>query len=214
MSETFVVPEFKTQKSEQTYHRVLSTAVTLFARDGFEKTTMRTISKEARLGLGALYYYFPSKEAIVIAFYEQLNHKVAAEFRAKREPEASMDEQLKLLLELKLKALEPHRTLARVLIKEAVDPDSPLTPLARDSDEAMEISLSLFREIAGDAGPAVARMLWLGHLAVIGLWVHRPDRAKVATQTFSELAPLLALALQSGALGSAGDLLNDLIAPE
>lgn len=205
------MPEFKTKKSEQTYHRVLTKAVELFAQDGFEKTTMRTISKEAKLGLGALYYYFPSKEAIVIAFYEQLNQQVATQFRDQRAPEASMDEQLKLLLKLKLAALEPHRTLARILIKEAVDPNSPLTPLSRDSDQAMQTSLELFKEIAGESGPAVARMLWLGHLAVIGLWVHRPDKAEAAVETFSDLAPLLALGLESGALGGAEDLLTDLV---
>ena len=32
---------------------------------------MRDIAKAAGLSLGAAYYYFPSKEALVFAYYEQ-----------------------------------------------------------------------------------------------------------------------------------------------
>lgn len=203
--------KFKTKKSEQTYHRVLSTAVRMFSEQGFDKTTMRGISKEAKLGLGALYYYFPSKEAIVIAFYEQLNEQVAKQFRELNNGEAPMEEQLKLLLELKLKELEPFRDLARVLIKEAVDPDSQLSPLSKDSTVALQTSMDVFTEIAKDQGPSVAKLLWLGHLGVIGLWVHRPEKVQAAIESFCDLAPLMALAIGSGALTSAEGLLNDLV---
>ena len=134
------MPEFKTKKSEETYYRVLDTAIRMFAELGFEKTTMRGISKEANLGLGALYYYFPSKESIVIAFYEKLNQEVAEQFTEKRPAEAGLGELLRLLLEIKLEILKPHQDLARVLMKEAVDPQSALNPLSKDSSGALDTS--------------------------------------------------------------------------
>lgn len=201
-------PEFKTRKSEKTYYRVLETAIRMFSEQGFEKTTMRGISKEGRLGLGALYYYFPSKEAIVIAFYERLNQSVAEEFRERRVEEMELTEALRLLLEIKFTALSPYHDLARVLLKEAVDPESSISPLARESGGALNTSLELFGEIAGDA--KAAKILWLGHLAVIAYWVHRPAQVDRVTQLYCELAPALGFALESEVLDS---LLLDLVDP-
>ncbi len=202
-------PEFKTPKSERTYHRVLETAIRMFSEIGFEKTTMRKVSKEARLGLGALYYYFPSKEAIVIAFYEQLNQEVAEEYRRRRTEGVELQESLKLLLSIKLKTLEPYHDLARVLLREAVDPESAISPLARESGGAFNTSLSLFEEIAGDQ--KAAKILWLAHLGVIAYWVHRPGRAEKLVELYCELAPALGFALESEILDSlVGDLVNNL----
>ena len=61
----------KTQKSEETRALILSTALALFREQGFEKTTMREIAAEAGVALGATYYYFASKDALVLAFYAQ-----------------------------------------------------------------------------------------------------------------------------------------------
>jgi AcrR family transcriptional regulator len=185
------MPEFKTKKSENTYYRVLDTAIRMFAERGFDNTTMRAIGTEAKLGLGALYYYFPSKESIVTAFYEQLNQRVAREFGQQRPAEGELGELLRLVLKLKFEALEPHRDLARVLIKEAIDPDSALSPFSRDSSKALDISLELFQEIAGD--PKVAKILWLGHLGIIAFWVNRPEKVEVAIDSFCSMAPMLGL---------------------
>ena len=51
--------------SEETRRMILETALSLFREKGFEDTTIRDIAAEADLSLGAAYYYFPSKEAIV-----------------------------------------------------------------------------------------------------------------------------------------------------
>ena len=48
---------------------VLDTALALFRERGFEETTIRDIASRAGLSLGAAYYYFKSKEALVAAYY-------------------------------------------------------------------------------------------------------------------------------------------------
>ena len=50
--------------------QILDTALQLFRQRGFEATTVRDIASGAGLSLGAAYYYFPSKEAIVAACYD------------------------------------------------------------------------------------------------------------------------------------------------
>src|ERR1044071_3264553 len=56
--------------SEETRQQILDTALGLFRERGFDATTIRDIAGHAGLSLGAAYYYFKSKEAIVGAYYD------------------------------------------------------------------------------------------------------------------------------------------------
>lgn len=196
--------EFKTSKSAQTYSRVLRAAVELFCEVGFEKATMRAIAERGELGLGALYYYFPSKEAVVLAFYRELNEELAREFRSRREPDAPLSEQLSCLLTLKLERLKPYRPFLKVILKEAVDPDSALSPLAGGSRETLDTSLELFREMLeldGSEREQAARLLWFGHLAVLAYWLHTDDRlAGEAAELLVEMSNWMGLAWLSSEL--------------
>src|SRR5579863_8623986 len=50
-----------------TKDRILDSAERLFARDGFEATSLRAITAEANVNLAAVNYHFQSKEALVQA---------------------------------------------------------------------------------------------------------------------------------------------------
>ena len=175
----------------------------LFSELGYEKTTMRALSKKADLGLGALYYYFPSKESIILRFYEELQKELAEEWPDRDPgPEAELNARLHAFLKFKLEKLEPYRPLMKVLLKEAVDPDSQLNPLSSDSRSALDRSLLIFQSLLSEAQKqtGMARMLWLGHLGVIGLWIHKPDKTDQLVDFFAETAPFLALTM--GELGN------------
>ena len=60
------------RKGEGTGEHILETALGLFRDKGFDATTMRDVARAADMSLGAAYYYFPSKEAIVLSYYEQV----------------------------------------------------------------------------------------------------------------------------------------------
>ena len=61
-----------TPRAEETRRRIYDVALELFREKGFEQTTMRDIAAKADVALGAAYYYFASKEAIVLAFYNEM----------------------------------------------------------------------------------------------------------------------------------------------
>src|SRR5262245_63129737 len=61
--------------SEETRRQILESALALFRERGFEATTIRDIAAGANLSLGAAYYYFKSKEAIVGAYYDYVHHE-------------------------------------------------------------------------------------------------------------------------------------------
>jgi AcrR family transcriptional regulator len=168
--------QHKTAKSEATYARVLDTAVRLFAEKGYERTTMRDLSKAAGLGLGALYYYFSSKEQLVQAFYEDLNERVLTGW--------SPEDGLAALLHRKLDLLQPYRPLLRVLLKEAVDPQSPLCPLHPETRTTRDLSLEAFEGLAPGNGP----LLWLAHLLLLAFWLHDGSGEQQATRRLIALA--------------------------
>ncbi len=66
---------------ENTEALILQAALELFRERGFEVTTMRNIAQAAKVATGAAYYYFPSKEAIVLAYYDQVQRRHAEKVR-------------------------------------------------------------------------------------------------------------------------------------
>lgn len=55
---------------EEQRRRILAAAMACFGRDGFHGASMQKICAEAGMSPGALYRYFPSKEAIIAAIVE------------------------------------------------------------------------------------------------------------------------------------------------
>src|SRR5258708_23952647 len=70
----------KVSRSEATQEQILDTAIGLFRKGGFDETTMREVASEAGVALGLGYHYFPSKEALVMAYYQrvQREHRIVA----------------------------------------------------------------------------------------------------------------------------------------
>ena len=58
-------------KAQETSRKILDAALDLFREAGFENATMRDIAAKAGVATGAAYYYYASKEAIVMALYER-----------------------------------------------------------------------------------------------------------------------------------------------
>ncbi len=52
-------------------YRILGAAARLFREKGYSGTTLREIARAARIKAGSLYYYFPSKEAILNEVLDQ-----------------------------------------------------------------------------------------------------------------------------------------------
>src|ERR1700687_1660044 len=61
-----------TPRAEDTRRKIYEAAMEMFREKGFEETTMRDIAAKAGVALGGAYYYFSSKDAIVLAFYAEM----------------------------------------------------------------------------------------------------------------------------------------------
>jgi AcrR family transcriptional regulator len=58
--------------SEERRKQIITSAIKVFARDGFENARMDDIAAESGLSKGLLYWYFNSKEEIIIAIADLL----------------------------------------------------------------------------------------------------------------------------------------------
>lgn len=81
------LPEPATRRerhSAERRERLFRSALDLFARKGFDETTVEDITNAADLGKGTFFNYFPSKEHILLAFGEMQLGKLQAAFEEMR----------------------------------------------------------------------------------------------------------------------------------
>lgn len=57
-------------RSEETHTRILQSAYTLFAKSGYEATSVAEICQAAGVSKGAFYHHFPTKQAVFLKLME------------------------------------------------------------------------------------------------------------------------------------------------
>lgn len=62
----------KREQRESSIERILRGSLNLFVTKGYRSTTMDEIAARAELTKGAVYFYFPSKSAVLMALLDQL----------------------------------------------------------------------------------------------------------------------------------------------
>jgi AcrR family transcriptional regulator len=176
--------------AENTKEVILRTALELFRSSGFEVTTMRDIARAADVATGAAYYYFPSKEAIVSAYYQQVQRIHAEKVREAWKGKSGLRAQLGVLLHLKLEILKDDRRFLGALFRYTGEPDHPLSVFGKGSEVQRAQSMGLFREAIAGAGlndelrqllPAV---LWLGYLGMVLALIHDETENQKKTHKF------------------------------
>ena len=208
-------------KSEATRRILLERALALFQEHGVEATTMRDIARAANLSLGAAYYYFPSKEALVFAFYEQ--NQAAMEGLLERAG-GTLRERLGTLMHGKLESIRPHRAMLGSIVARLVDPGDPLGAFSAQTRAVREKAIAIFARVLEGSVPApvvpvVANALWLLQLAAMLVYVNDTSPRAARTHGLVDegldlLVPLLPLLATpqgtavcekiTGALGRAG----------
>lgn len=71
--------------------KILETTIRLITEQGFQGAPMSQIAREADVAAGTIYHYFPSKEALIQAIYEQLTAEIGAVIREVDEPDLSVE---------------------------------------------------------------------------------------------------------------------------
>jgi AcrR family transcriptional regulator len=188
-----------TPKAEETRRRILESAMGLFRERGFEPTTMRDIASQAGVAIGAAYYYFDSKEALVIAFYQQAKDEMNQQIQAALAESKDLRTRLQAVIEVKFRFFAPSRNFLGALFRHAADPDDPLSPFSEQTRDIRELDIQHFAEAMNasdiqppdDLRPHLPKLLWLYQMGLILFWIY--DRSPEQARTRLLLAKSLAI---------------------
>ena len=164
----------------------------MISERGYETTTLREIAKAADVSVGLLYRYFPSKQAVIVALYDQLSQDFARE-TSDMQPGRWRD-RFVFALETSLRVLKPHRTALRALIPVLIgDPDDGVfaenTAFSRlRVQQVFEITVTGSTDVPrGPLAACLGRLLYLVHLAVLLWWLLDKTPQQRATGALVEL---------------------------
>lgn len=208
-----------TPKGDHTRDLVLRTALALFREQGFDHTSMRDIARASGLSLGAAYYYFASKEALVAAYYEQVQdaHERLADQQLRGV--SGIGPRLVVLYQTKLDLIAEDLRFLGALFRFAGEPDHPLSVFAPATAAVRDRSTALFaRALDGAplnpelAGP-LGRGIWMAHLGLLLAALHDRSAGLARTRALAQLAAdLVDQAVGLASLPFASPLVAELLA--
>jgi AcrR family transcriptional regulator len=179
-----------TAKAEETRERILDAALKLFRERGFDETTMRDIAAAAGVATGAAYYYFRSKEELVMAFYVRTADEARDLIPAQLGHNRDLGKRIRNIIDTKLDQFAQHRRLMVALVRIGIDPQHPLSPFGEETQAMRAESIEFFRLAIADCKPQVPkdlaadlpRLLWLYMMGVILFWIFDESRGQRRTK--------------------------------
>jgi len=183
-------------KAEATAARILKSALELFREEGFDNATMRTIAERAGVATGAAYYYYPSKTAIVMDFYQRACAEMQEIIRTRLESVNDLEAGLTELIRIKLSYFEPNRNVLRALLRNGAEPKDPLSPFSAETKEIRDLDISWFQHVIREGAVRVPRdlashlprILWFFQMGVILFWVTDDSPRQSRTEKLLPLA--------------------------
>ena len=198
-------PPGPTARGQASKGHLYAIAMRLIARRGYEATTLRDVAQEAGVSVGLLYRYFPSKQSIVIALYDELSAEYTRQ--AAGMPTGRWRDRFIFALTSSLDVLRPHRVALRGLIPVLVG--DPAEGVFSETSAFSRVRVQgVFEEAvtgATDAprlplAAALGRLLYLVHLAVLLWWLLDKSTNQRATSGLisitEHLLPSASLALR------------------
>lgn len=169
-------PRGVTQQGIATRTTLFETATRFMAQRGYEATTLRDVAAEAGVSSTLLYRYFPSKQAVVLALYDDLSARYAA--AASAMTRGRWRERFVFALRTSLRVLDPHRETLSALVPILLGNGeyglfAPRTTFSRQRvqqvfhDAVANATDAPHRDLVAPLG----RLLYLVHLAVLLWWL-------------------------------------------
>ena len=153
-------------KRAATRRRIFEAALACFRDKGFDGATMRDIAAAAGMSLGASYYYFPSKEALVLAYYRELLEARWEKARTVFAETDDLGERVRALFRHHLELARKDRTLIVALARAVADPSSTTSIFASTTRDTRNRVIDLhLAALQVDEVPEELR-----DLGALGMW--------------------------------------------
>jgi TetR/AcrR family transcriptional regulator, cholesterol catabolism regulator len=195
------VPAASAKRQPNRWPALLDAAASQFAERGYHATSMRDLAAATAMTAGAIYFHVPSKQALLLAVYEEgvqrLLDRVEAAAAGEREPWARLEKAVAAHLESILDASAYARVLIRILPTDATEIAAELKEL-RDRYEARLRRYFDAIALPRERDAAIARLALLGAMNWTPVWYKDANRKaggkSVPAIARELLAPLRALA--------------------
>jgi AcrR family transcriptional regulator len=183
-----------TPKAQLTRAHLLATALAVFRQRGLEAATMRDLAAAAGTSLGSAYYYFPSKEAIIQAYYDDVQTEHARRVASVLAGGGGRDLKDRLLaaFHAKLDILQGDRKLLGALFRYTGEPDHPLSVLSEGTRKNREESIAVFQTAMGeerlpdDIRALLPTALWALHLALLLYFIYDNSPGQQRTRRLTD----------------------------
>jgi len=193
MTNTTIKPRV-TPRAEDTRRKIYEAAMELFREKGFEETTMRDIAAKAGVALGGTYYYYSSKDAIVLAFYREMQETSTPLVDEVLGHKNKLKERIRAVLDERLKLLAPNRKFCAALFRHAPDGADPLSPFSEDTHAIRDAAVEQMRiaieggdvKVPADLRPRLPYLLWLYQMALIMFWLYDRSPGQQRTENLIE----------------------------
>ncbi len=196
-----VKSEPSTDKGMQTRRHIFETALALFREKGFDATTMQGIAERAQVAKGAAYYYFPSKEAIIRAYYEVIQAEQERVCDAAFAETTNLRARLAAALFSKFDLAREDRGLLGVVFRYTGEPRHPLSCLGRGTEEIRKRSMAVFaralelERLPRDLEELLPLALWSLQMGLLVLFLYDDSVDQKRTRALANGALDLALKL-------------------
>jgi len=98
--------------------QILDCSIQLFARKGFNATSIREIAEEAGTVIPNIYYYFGNKDALYNNILETTNDEFSKNIQLASAKKASLRDQLISMMKAKYSFIEEHPDRMRIIFRE------------------------------------------------------------------------------------------------
>ncbi|HYL64063.1 MAG TPA: TetR/AcrR family transcriptional regulator [Candidatus Methylomirabilis sp.] len=166
-------------KAQVTRSHLLSTALRIFRERGLEAATMRDLASAAGASLGSAYYYFPSKEAIIQAYYDDVQAEHGRRLQAALSgARLDLKDRLRAAFHSKLDILQADRKLLSALFRYTGEPHHPLSTLGEGTRKNRQESTAVFAAALGnerlpdDIRTLLPTVLWALHLGILLYFIY------------------------------------------
>jgi TetR/AcrR family transcriptional regulator, fatty acid metabolism regulator protein len=133
--------------------QILDAAVRVFAAQGYDKSRVGDVAREAGVAYGLIYHYFDSKEAVLEAVFREAWGRLLTAVALAEQTAGTAPERLELVVKIVLRAWRDDPDLVRLLVREVTR-----NPHIQDElDEIGQAFATLERIVAGGQAEGTLR---------------------------------------------------------
>ena len=204
------------EQQQETRLKLIASAVEIISEKGFRATTMKAIATHAGVGVATIYNYFPNKDKILYAYFEEQYIKLSDQLsEIDGFEEYALNEQIQLLIETSLDNFLEDREFIQEASYIAVF--SPLTSF-NDSKQARTIFLDTAKDIwnqhiekNGQNTPLtqdwMLLMFWEYYLGIVAYWLKdESQNFNHTTQLIDKTSEIIKMGIESDFMGKFMDL--------